>query len=58
MELLHNKLDNIQYYEMNDYTIGYNVIVQDMIADYYDGKISVDSLIAQLKSKTQIYLEE
>ena len=58
LKLLHNKLDNIQYYEMNDYTIGYNVIVQDMIADYYDGKISVDSLISQLKSKTQIYLEE
>lgn len=23
LKLLHNKLDNIQYYEMNDYTIGY-----------------------------------
>lgn len=28
------------------------------VADYYDGKISVDSLVSQLKSKTQIYLEE
>ena len=58
IKLFHDKLDSIQYYEMNDYAIGYNIIVQDMIADYYDGKISVDSLISQLKSKTQIYLEE
>lgn len=58
IKLLHDKLDSIQYYEMNDYTIGYNAVIQDMIADYYDGKISVDSLISQLKSKTQIYLEE
>lgn len=58
IKMLHDKLDSIQYYEMNDYTIGYNAVIQDMIADYYDGKISVDSLISQLKSKTQIYLEE
>lgn len=58
IKLLHDKLDSIQYYEMNTYTIGYNVVIQDIIADYYDGKISVDSLVSQLKSKTQIYLEE
>lgn len=58
LKLLHDKLDSIQYYEMNTYTIGYNVVIQDIIADYYDGKISVDSLVSQLKSKTQIYLEE
>ena len=58
IKMLNDKLDSIQYYEMNTYTIGYNAVIQDMIADYYDGKISVDSLISQLKSKTQIYLEE
>lgn len=58
IKLLHDKLNSIEKFEMNDYTVGYNMVVQDMIFDYYDGKISADSLIAQLKSKTQIYLEE
>ena len=57
-KLLHDKLNSIEQFQLGNYYVRYNIIVQDIIEEYYNGNITTDKLISQLSSKTKIFLEE